>query len=471
MEDVLRSELNKDRFVLAPELLLTADGPKKGHALIVDGCRISDVCPLSYLTEADAAATQHLPEKAVIPGFIDAHTHLGQTFGKALIGGEPAQIWRRIWMPMEHALNADGCYVSAKWQFLELLRGGYTGVVNYSLNDGERNAAVHKAAKEVGIRLVSATGLDEVSIDADGREQRVPLDAIIERAEENIEQCAAFDRILPSVCCSSFYSNTPETMRSLSEFCGKRGILLQIHANEHFPEIHECILRFGKRPIELLAESGVLGPTTLLHHTTLANDHEVELLRETRTGVSYNPIASQWKGNAVAPALAFAERGVRMGIGTDTTRADGFRMLDAAESCQRIGHGMRVIDFSCGAAWLWVDTLTRGSADVCGWGKQVGVLAPGMAADFLVLDMERPEAIPSWDFEWELVRYYNRDQIDAVVVDGIPVMIGQRPVAWDDRAFVEEYRKLGIQVGSAPEIRRVHGPSERYRPSGRNPRS
>jgi cytosine/adenosine deaminase-related metal-dependent hydrolase len=139
-------------------------------------------------------------------------------------------------------------------------------------------------------------------------------------------------------------------------------------------------------------------------------------------------------------------------------------MLDAAESCQRIGHGLRVIDFSCGAAWLWVDALTRGSADVCGWGTDAGVLAPGMAADFLVLDMDSPETIPSWDFEWELVRYYNRDQIDAVVVDGNPVMIGKRPVTWDDRAFIEEYRRLAVQVGSAPDIRRIHGPSTQYRP-------
>lgn len=464
MKDVLRSELQKDRFVLAPDIVLTADGPQKEHALIVDGSRIVEICALSDLSEADAATARRLPSKAVIPGFIDAHTHLGQTFGKTLTGGEPAQIWRRIWMPMEHALDLDGCYVSAKWQFLELLRGGYTGVVNYSLNDGERNTAVHRAAQETGIRLVSAVGLDEFSIDADGREQRVSLGAILELAEENIEQCAAFDRIRPSVCCSSFHGNALETMQALNEFCRKRGTLLQIHANEHFPEVHECILRFGKRPIELLADSGVLGPTTLLHHTTLANDHEVELLRESRTGVSYNPVASQWKGNAVAPALAYAERGVRMGIGTDTTRADGFRMLDAAESCQRIGHGLRVIDFSCGAAWLWVDALTRGSADVCGWGKDVGVLAPGMAADFLVLDMDSAETIPSWDFEWELVRYYNRDQIDAVVVDGNPVMIGKRPVTWDDRAFIEEYRRLAVQVGSAPDIRRVHGPSTRYRP-------
>jgi 5-methylthioadenosine/S-adenosylhomocysteine deaminase len=460
LTDHLSTGLHKDRFTIIPDIILAADGVKTDHALVVDGSSIEAVCPVAALSERDKKEAIPLLGKAIIPGFIDAHTHLGQTFGKALIGGEPAQIWRRIWAPMEHALDLQGCYVSAKWQFLELFRGGYTGVINYSLNDAERNAAVHRAAEETGIRLISATGLDEITEDG----THLPRSAIFERAEELIEQCAGTgDMIQPSICCGSFYGITLETLAALKAFCDGRGIILQIHANEHFPEVHECILRYGKRPIELLASAGVLGENTLLHHTTLANDHEIELLRESRTGVSYNPVASQWKGNAVAPALAYAERGVRMGIGTDNTRADAFRMLDAAESCQRLTFGMRVADFSCGAAWLWVDALSRGSADVAGWKARAGVLAAGKAADFLILNMAIPEAIPSWDFEWELVRYYGRDQVDAVVVNGKPVMIDRTPVGWDDQEFMAEYRDLAYRVGSAPDIKRVHGPSGPYR--------
>ena len=58
-----------------------------------------------------------LPNKAIIPGFVDAHTHVGQIFGKSLIGGEPAQIWRRIWHPMERDMDEKQSYLSAKWAF------------------------------------------------------------------------------------------------------------------------------------------------------------------------------------------------------------------------------------------------------------------------------------------------------------------------------------------------------------------
>jgi cytosine/adenosine deaminase-related metal-dependent hydrolase len=454
------TSLKGGHYALAPEIVLTPQGPQRDHVIVVEGGRLRQVGPLS----AYKGTTQTLAGRAAIPGFIDTHTHLGQTFGKALIGGEPSQIWRRIWTPMEGPLGPEGHYISAKWQMLEALRGGYTGLVNYALNDATKNDAVHRAAKETGIRLVSAMGLDEIGTDADGRECRFPLSAILEQVEALIAQCRASDRLSPSICCTSFFNNTPGTLGALAAFCAKHKVLLQIHSNEHFPEVHDCIIKFGKRPIELFADSGVLGPHLLLHHVTLPSEKEIELLRNSGTAISYNPVASQWKGNAVAPAVSYAERSIRMGLGSDNTRLDGFRTLDAAESCQRVAHGMRVIDFSCGAAWTWVDAATRGAADACGLGDTTGSLVAGQAADFLILDMNRPETVPSWDFEWELVRYYNRDQIDAVVVAGEPVLQGGRPTGWDDRAFMAEYTAFATRVGTHPDIVRRHGPSTQYRP-------
>ncbi|HWO08435.1 MAG TPA: amidohydrolase family protein [Polyangiaceae bacterium] len=462
----LLEHLKRERIVLVPDILLTPQGPEAGQSLVVQGGQIVHAGPASTLEPGDAARARALPGFAIVPGFIDAHTHLAQTFGKSLIGGEPAQIWRRLWLPMEAAIDEQGDYVSAKWQLLEQLRGGFTGVVNYALNDARRNAAVHRAALEVGIRLRSSTGLDEHPIDAGADAERVPLSRILEHAQEHIEQVAPYPLITPSLSASSFYGNRPETLAAISEYAKSKGVLLQIHANEHAPEVHDSVLRYGKRPIELLADHGVLGPHVLIHHATLVTDREVALLARSGAAVSYNPVASEWKGNAVAPALAFAAHGVRFGLGSDNTRFNGFRTLDAAEHAQRLQYGLRTNDFSAGAAWTWVDAITRGSADAAGF-VGVGALAPGNAADFLILDTQRPETLISWDFEWELVRYYDRDQIAAVVVGGKPVLAAGQPVDWDAAAFLREHAALGRRIGSSPGIRRVHGPSRQYR--GRQP--
>lgn len=462
MAEINPNFFNTNHYALAPELLLTPQGPKQNQVLVVSDGQIETVTsPDKY-----QGNTLTLPGRAIIPGFVDAHTHLGQTFGKALIGGEPSQIWKRIWYPMEDALDVHSAYISAKWLFLEAMRGGFTTIVNFNLNDSTKNVGVHQAAEETGIRLISATGLNEYSSDSGTGDSVHSVSDIIEQLKEHIELCDR-PRLIPSLCCGAFEGNRPETLAELSKFCAQQGILFQMHSNEHFPEVHECVVRFGKRPIEMLSEFEILGSHVLLHHTTLVSETEIELLHASNTATSYNPLASLWKGNAVMPALHYASRGIRFGIGSDSTSSDAFRSLTAAEACQRIQHAIPVDDFSCGAGWTWVEAATHGSADACGEGSAFGHLHQGMAADFLILDMLQPECLPSCDFEWELVRYYNRDQIEAVVIDGILRMKGGRPVGWNDQDFINDNLAIAKSINTAEGIKRVHGPSINYRMKSR----
>lgn len=458
----LSALLSQNRYAIAPQVLLTPEGVKSNWALEVTNGQITNIGPAHEIKDV-----VQMDGNAIIPGFVDAHTHVGQIFGKALIGGEPAQIWRRIWHPMEKDMTEEECYITAKWAFWEALRGGFTKVVNYGLNDSVKNKGVHKAALETGIRLVSACGLDEFADSSGTGSGNHTFDEIKDVIDAHIKDCAPHPLISPSVCCSSFIGNSPQTLKKLSDYCQERDIILQIHSNEHFPEVHDCILNFGMRPTELLHQYGVLGPHVLLHHTTLVSEREIELIVETDTATSYNPLASIWKGNAVAPALRFAQRNVRFGVGSDTTSADAFKNLMAAEACQRIEHALPVADFSAGAAFTWVDAATSQGALATGGENDHGPLKIGMAADFLILDMMVPECLPSHDFEWELVRYYNRDQAEAVVVNGKPCMIGGKPSGWHVDDFMSSNTKIAEKITSNPEIVRCHGSSQNYRtPAG-----
>ena len=457
-ENIL-SNLKKPKFSLKPDVILSPGGPKTGYEITVED-RI-----ITYVGPAQSSDSLALTGYAIVPGFIDAHTHAGQTFGKSLIGGEPSQIWKRIWNPMEAALTPDTAYISAKWMFLEAMRGGYTCLVNFSTNQRDLNAAVHRASGETGIRLVSSSAVDEHYTDQEGKSAVRSASEIAEMVEDHLSLCDESPQIVPSICSTSFHTNSEDALIRLSQMCIDKGIKLQIHSNEHFPEIQDCVTRFGKRPIEFMADIGILGDHLLLHHATLVTDREIELLSTSTPPVSYNPRASIWKGNAVAPALAFQQRGVKFGIGSDTTSADGFKNLSAAEACQRITHCMPIDDFSAGAAWTWTSAASNGSAVAAGIDGSVGSLTSGLEADFLLVDMLRPECMPSHDFEWEFVRYYNRDQIDAVVISGEPAVFGGKAVNWDDESFINQNIGTAISVASAPEIIRVHGPSSDHRPS------
>jgi 5-methylthioadenosine/S-adenosylhomocysteine deaminase len=454
------------KFALQPDVLLAPDGVRRDVVLCVENGRIASIGDPGTDHSAGMPALR-LPGCAIIAGFVDAHTHLGQTFGKAFVFGEPSQIWQRIWGPLEGSLSPELVEASATWMCLEALRGGFTTIVNFDMGDEDRTTAFHAAAEKTGMRIVSCAGASDLAdypLPPDAKPKLSTIDEALRRAERHLAMCRGLSRVSPSLCCSGIQGATDALIREMAAFCARHGALFQFHANEHFPEIHGSILRYGMRPIELLAKRGVLGRHVLLHHCTLVDEREIELLAESGTGVSYNPVASVWKGDGVAPAMSFIARGVRFGLGTDSTRSNALRLLDAAETCQRLNYGMPKLDFSCGAGWRWVDAATRGSADVAGLGEVTGALLPGLAADFLVLDMRRPETLPSWDFEWELVRLFDREQIDAVFVDGRLVLRRGRAVGWDDEAFLKE--KLEPAVGAVKSSRaiRAHGPSADHRP-------
>lgn len=268
--------------------------------------------------------------------------------------------------------------------------------------------------------------------------------------------------ITPSLCVSGPQVASPELIRATSEFCQDQHVTFQVHSSEHHPEVHACVLLYGQRPIEYIARGGGLSPRTLVHHGVLLTETEIELLRAAGSAVSYNPVASQWKNDGIAPALAFLARGVRFGLGTDSTRSDAFRLLEAAENCQRLA-SQRTMDFSCGAGIAWVDAATRGGADAAGLGGVTGALAPGLRADFLVLDLSGPEVQPSWDFEWELVRLYNRSEIRAVIIDGRVVMVDGKPLGWDPEEFRARYLAPAMEAARTSGLVRHHPTSAEVR--------
>ncbi|MEV5344048.1 amidohydrolase family protein, partial [Streptomyces sp. NPDC052676] len=237
---------------------------------------------------------------------------------------------------------------------------------------------------------------------------------------------------------------------------GVPGTVVQIHVNEHLAGVERSLVRHGLRPLEYLHQVGALGPQLLAAHATLVTPREITLLADSGAAVSYNPVASAWKGNAVAPATTMAERGIRFGLGTDGTRGDGFRLADAAEFAQRLAYGLATGDSSCGAGWTWLDRAARGGADAVGLGSRTGRIAVGAAADFLLVDVSVPETALSWDLPWELVRRGNRDQISAVFVAGRLRLWHGWPPEWDGPALVRRAAELAHEVVLRAPVTRVH---------------
>ncbi|MFF5447761.1 amidohydrolase family protein [Streptomyces sp. NPDC012888] len=453
-------------FVLVPDAVLLPDGPAEGFAAVVSDGAFGAVGPAADVTRRHPGLRAvRLPGHLLMPGFVDTHHHLTQSFGAALAFGEPSEIFRRVWEPLEGSLDEESAYVSAKLAAYEALRGGFTTVADAGTRAGVDVDVIASAVRDAGIRCV----LGRVCADAatgDGAGDGDGADGVLASARKHLERYEGDPLVHASLAVPTPESATERTLGETARLAAEAGATVQIHVNEHLAGVERSLLRHGARPLEHLHRVGALGPQLVAAHATLLTPRELSLLADTGTAVSYNPVASAWKGNAVAPATAMAERGVRFGLGTDGTRGDGFRLADAAEFAQRLAYGLASGDSSCGAGWTWLEHAARGGADALGLGARTGTVATGLAADFLLVDVSGPELALSWDLPWELVRRGNRDEITAVFVAGRLRLLRGRPVGWDGAGLVRRAAALSRAAVGRAGVTRAHPTSMAARGRG-----
>jgi len=443
-----------DETLLQPEVVLAPNGPQCDHGVVVKDQKFLAVGPAEKLrADHPSAKVIDLPGRLLMPGFIDTHQHLAQAFGKGLAWGEPSEIFKRVWVPLEGFLNEELIYLSGKLAAFEALRGGFTTVADAGARSTEDLSVLAQGVEEVGLRCV----LGFICNDFPNSPTPPDQGAILEKAEAHLARYDGRRLITPSLAISIPEAASDYMLHQVYERCRESGRVFQTHVNEHLVAVERSLVDRRLRPLEHLARAKALGPATLAAHATLITPAEMVMLRDTDTAVAYNPVASQWKGNAVAPALALDALGVRLGLGTDGTRNDGFRLVDAAEACQRLAFGLAVGDSSCGGGARWLKMASAGGAEVLGLGRTTGSIAAGLAADFLVVDVEVPEFTPSWDLPWDLVRLGNVSQIEGVFVGGRLRLRQGWPVDWDARELMSRIKELTAKAVSQAPIVRIHG--------------
>ncbi|MFQ3790369.1 amidohydrolase family protein [Halomonas sp. A29] len=454
--------LSGETLLLCPEEVLLTEGCRCDRAVLVANGVFQEIGPAEELRRRHPGLVPvELPGQLLMPGLIDTHHHLTQSLGKSLVFGEPSEIFKRVWVPLEASLDEELLHLSAKLAALEALRGGFTTAVDAGTRSAADTASIAQAAGEVGLRCVLGLICNDLGGTANAPQEGA-VAAILQRAERHLAHWENHPLIRPSLAVSIPEAGSDAMLHAASSLCAEAGTIFQTHVNEHLQAVERSLVARRQRPLEHLHSVGALGPQALVAHATLVTPDELNLLRGTNTAVAFNPVASAWKGNAVAPALQMAALGIRFGLGTDGTRSDGFRLMDAAETSQRLAFGLASGDSSCGGGWRWLEHATRCGADAAGLGGLVGEIAPGQAADFLLVDIDIPEMTPSWDRPWELVRYGNRDQISAVFTNGRLRLWQGWPVEWDGHALLNQVREAAAAVKSAP-IFRVHPVASEHR--------
>ena len=277
---------------------MLSEGSVRDYAVVVDHDTFIAVGPRAQILSNIPTGQQSSSlAKLLMPGFIDSHHHLSQSYGKSLVFGEPSEIFKRVWVPLESTLTAEHLYASSKLAALEALRGGFTTVCDAGTRSSEGLDAMVNATTDAGLRCV-------LGLICNDKAQDHVLEAspIKQRAAQHLARWEHHPLISPSLAISIPEAASNTMLSHVYNMCEEAGRIFQTHANEHLVAVERSLNTNRLRPIEHLHHINALGPAALLAHATLVTPLEIKIMADAGCAVAYNPVASAWKGNAVAPA-------------------------------------------------------------------------------------------------------------------------------------------------------------------------
>jgi 8-oxoguanine deaminase len=380
-------------------LLATMDDDRRrfqNGGIYVEDNVISQVGPSSNLPSlADRVVDAR--GMVVLPGLVNTHHHLYQSLTRALPGAQNAKLfdWLRYLYPIWAGLTAKAVHVSALVGLGELILSGCTTSTDHLYiypNDARIDDEI-RAARDLGIRFQPSRG----SMSMGESEGGLPPDSVVEdedaimadteRACHEYHDPSRYSMVRIAVGPCSPFSVTPELMRRSATFARDHGLHLHTHVAETADENEYCRKMFGVRPVELMRQLEWVGPDVSWAHCVHLNEAEIDLMAETGTGVSHCPTSNMRLGSGIAPVRAMLDAGVKVAIAVDGSASN-----DSGHLIDEVRHAMLLQRVALGADALSSDEAlwigTRGGAAVLGR-DDVGALAPGMAADFIGIRLDR----------------------------------------------------------------------------------
>ncbi len=378
----------------------------------------------------------------VTPGLVNAHHHLLQSAFRTLPGtrGVPMSRWLAVMSAAYDKAPIDPSFVAAAAgvALAESLLCGVTTVADHQLTwprgvDGcSLVDAVVATAARLGVRLVFVRGCSGHDPDVVGSD----IETLVGALGIGHGGVTADGMVQLAVGPAGVHSDGPETFRVMAELAQRHGLRRRTQANEQV-DVAVAMERYGRRPLQVLADWGWLAPDVTLAHLCAITDEELRSVAAAGASVTHAPGCDLALGGGVAPVAALLEHGVQVGLGTS-----GGGSNDAGHLLADARLAMQVAPLAGGAlpARTAFGLATGGSANGLGRGE-LGTLRAGAAGDLCVWDVsgvaDAGVADPVAGLLWAAPGRRPRH----VVVAGRVVVRDWRLVSADEHAIVSELRR------------------------------
>lgn len=436
-------------------MLVTMDDAGReiaGAAMFVRDGVIEAVGNLADMPAQEADTVLDLSRHIVIPGMVNTHHHMVQSLTRVFAQDNELFDWLTTLYPIWAGLRSEHVYTAARLAMAELMLSGCTTSSDHLYiypNDVKVDDEI-RAAQEIGMRFHASRGAMSLGESKGG----LPPDSVVEdenfilkAMQEAVETWHdpsryAMLRIVIAPC--SPFTVTKDLMRESAELARSLGVHLHTHLAENDKDIAFSLESFGQRPGPYAEEVGWVGDDVWHAHCVKLDSDEIGLFARTHTGVCHCPSSNMRLASGIAPIRSMLDAGLRVGIGVDGSASnDSGHLLSEARLAmllQRAGG-----DPSALSAREALYMATRGGASVLGR-DDIGMLAPGMAADFVAYRLDQPAFAGALHDPVAALIFCQPSNVDLSVINGRVVVQDGQLVTLDLPVLVETHNRLSRQL-------------------------
>lgn len=417
-------------------------------ALAITGDRIVAVGKTEALARTVQAKTVLDGRRFVVtPGFVDAHIHItGDPLTRGFARGAQGESWseklQRWVIPIFRGQTAEDERLSAQCAALAMIRYGTTTFVE--AGTVLQLDAVMEGLAETGIRGRVGEWVEGRAYDptADQAKLSAAAIAILESEVDRYPDDGGEARLAAWPLLVGHSTNSDEVWRAAKTLADERGLRVSAHMSPRSGDPAWFLDRYNRRPLEHLADIGVLGESVMLTHLADIDASELDLLVASGAGAIHCPHAALQGGFGMAHIGLFPEmleRGVGVMLGTDGMAADilgsGRLMASLFRDARR--------DQDLFPATEVLEMATLNPARAMGLAHLIGALEPGKKADFVLHDTDLPEWGPLFDVVGQLAFSAPSGGVHSVWIDGVRVLEAGRATLIDEARLLADARQAG----------------------------
>ncbi len=416
--------------------LVHTGGILSDHAVLIEGNTIKAIGTTGDLIAQNPQAEQiDARGQVVMPGSICAHTHFYSAFsrGLAIPGANPPEdfpaILKRLWWPLDKALDKDSVRASALLSLIDAIKHGTTTLIDHHASPnfiGGSLDVIADAVDEAGLRSVLCY---EVT-DRNGMEQAEA--GIAENLRFiNASKDRARVRGTFGLHASLTLSNT--TLRKCAD-AYQNGF--HIHVAEHEADEDDSLQRSGVRVVHRLDHYGILGERTIAAHCIHIDESEMDRLAESGTWVTHQPRSNMNNGVGAMAFDTMMARGMRICLGNDGFSNAMWEEWKAAYLLQKVVHRDPRLANGADVARMALENNAR-LIDMFFPGAQVGRLIEGARADLIFVDYHPFTPFTGENFAWHVLFGFEPSMVTTTMVDGKILMRDRQLLTLDEKAVAE----------------------------------